>query len=215
MILLCDAKCLVRLWCVVQMDPPAAPPVLHQHAAENLRFIRDTMARATDFTAVPGAGGVLMGIMALVAAAVAGPPRDTRAWLGTWLATAGVAAATGLIAILRKARRPDMPLRGPVARRFALAFMPALLAGGVLTVVFVQNHLSAQLPGCWLVCYGAAVTSGGAFSVRPVPFMGAAFIALGALAFVAPATWGHFFMAAGFGALHIGFGIAIARNYGG
>jgi hypothetical protein len=197
------------------MDPPSAPPLLHQHAAENLRFIRDTMARATDFTAVPGVGGVLMGVMALVAAAVAGPPHDTRAWLGVWLATAGVAAATGLIAILRKARRPDMPLRGPVARRFALAFMPALVVGVVLTAVFLQNHLAARLPGCWLVCYGAAVTSGGAFSVRPVPFMGAAFIAVGVLAFVAPAAWGHFFMAAGFGALHIGFGIAIARNYGG
>jgi hypothetical protein len=197
------------------MDPRSAPPLLHQHAAENLRFIRDTMARATDFTAVPGVGGVLMGVMALVAAAVAGPPHDTRAWLGVWLATAGVAAATGLIAILRKARRPDMPLRGPVARRFALAFMPALVVGVVLTAVFLQNHLAARLPGCWLVCYGAAVTSGGAFSVRPVPFMGAAFIAVGVLAFVAPAAWGHFFMAAGFGALHIGFGIAIARNYGG
>ena len=173
------------------------------------------MARATDFTAVPGVGGVLMGVMALVAAAVAGPPRDTRAWVGIWLATAGVAAATGLIAILRKARRPDMPLRGPVARRFALAFMPALVVGGVLTAVFVQHHLAARLPGCWLVCYGAAVTSGGAFSVRPVPFMGAAFITLGVLAFVAPTAWGHFFMAAGFGALHIGFGIVIARNYGG
>jgi hypothetical protein len=45
--------------------------------------------------------------------------------------------------------------------------------------------------------------------------MGAAFIALGALAFVAPADWGHLFMAAGFGALHVGFGIVIARNYGG
>jgi hypothetical protein len=195
------------------MHPPFVP--LHQHAEENLRFIRDTMARATDFTAVPGVGGVLMGVVALVAAPVAGPPRDTRAWLGIWLAAAGVAGTTGLIAILRKARRPDMPLRGPVARRFALAFMPALVAGGVLTAVFVQNHLAARLPGCWLVCYGAAVTSGGAFSVRPVPFMGAAFIALGAFAFVAPANWGHFFMAAGFGALHITFGIAIARNYGG
>jgi hypothetical protein len=195
------------------MNPPSVP--LHQHAEENLRFIRDTMARATDFTAVPGVGGVLMGVMALVAAAVAGPPRDTRAWLAIWLATAGVAAVTGLIAILRKARRPDMPLRVPVARRFALAFMPALVVGVVLTGVFVQNHLAARLPGCWLVCYGAAVTSGGAFSVRPVPFMGAAFIALGIVAFVAPGAWGDFFMAAGFGVLHISFGIAIARNYGG
>ena len=58
-------------------------------------------------------------------------------------------------------------------------------------------------------------SSGGAFSVRPVPFMGAAFMALGALAFVAPADWGHLFMAAGFGALHVGFGMVIARNYGG
>jgi hypothetical protein len=150
-----------------------------------------------------------------VAAAVAGSPRDTRAWLGVWLATAGVAVATGLVAILRKARRTDTPLRGPVARRFALAFMPALVVGVVLTAVFVQNHLTARLPGCWLVCYGAAVTSGGAFSVRPVPFMGAAFIALGVFAFMAPAAWGHVFMGAGFGALHIGFGMAIARNYGG
>ncbi len=195
------------------MHPPSVP--LHQHAEENLRFIRDTMARATDFTAVPGLGGVVMGVMAFVAATVAGPPNDTRTWLEVWLATAGVAGATGLLAILRKARRPDMPLRGPVARRFALAFMPALIVGGVLTAVFVQNHLAARLPGCWLLCYGAAVTSGGAFSVRPVPFMGAAFIALGVFAFVAPANWGHFFMAAGFGALHISFGIAIARNYGG
>ena len=200
---------------VVRMDPPAVPPLLHQHAAENLRFIRDTMARATAFTAVPGVGGVLMGVVAFVATTVAGPPRDTRAWLEVWLAAAGVAAATGLFAILRKTRRPDMPLRGPVARRFALAFMPALIVGAVLTAVFVQNHLAARLPGCRLLCYGAAVTSGGAFSVRPVPFMGAAFIALGVLAFVAPAAWGHFFMAAGFGALHVGFGIAIARNYGG
>jgi hypothetical protein len=197
------------------MDQPSFPPRLHEHAAENLRFIRDTMSRAADFTAVPGLGGVLMGVFALAAAIVAGPPRDTRAWLAVWLATAGVAVATGLVAIVRKARRHGLPLGGPVGRRFALALVPALVAGAVLTVVFVQNHLAARLPGCWLLCYGAAVSSGGAFSVRPVPFMGGAFIALGALAFMAPAEWGHVFMAAGFGALHIGFGIAIARNYGG
>ena len=193
----------------------ARSPRLHEHAAENLRFIRDTMARAANFTAVPGLGGILMGAWAFAAAIVAGPPRDTRAWLGVWLATAGLAVATGLIAIHRKARRHNLPLNGPVIRRFALALVPGLIVGVVLTAVFVQHHLAAQLPGVWLLCYGAAVSSGGAFSVRPVPFMGAAFMALGVLALVAPAGWGHFFMAAGFGALHVGFGLVIARNYGG
>jgi hypothetical protein len=185
------------------------------HAAENLRFIRDTMARASDFTAVPGKGGIVMGAIALVAAAWAGPPAPTPAWLGIWLAAAVAATAAGLIAILRKARHPGTPLHGAVARRFALAFMPAIAAGVVLTAVFEQYQLATRLPGVWLLCYGAAIASGGAFSVRPVPFMGAAFIALGAACFAAPVSWGHYFMAAGFGALHIGFGLVIARNYGG
>jgi hypothetical protein len=40
-------------------------------------------------------------------------------------------------------------------------------------------------------------------------------MALGVVAFAVPAAWGHWFMAAGFGGLHIGFGLVIARKYGG
>jgi hypothetical protein len=197
------------------MNRSSAAPRLHEHAAEELRFIRETMARAADFTAVPGAGGVIMGVLAFAAAIVAGPPRDSRAWLGVWLAAAALAGATGLAAMRRKAHRHNLPLNGPVGRRFALAVAPSLVVGAVLTAVFAHHHLVARLPGCWLLCYGAAVSSGGAFSVRPVVFMGVAFMALGASAFLAPADWGHFFLAAGFGALHVGFGLVIARDYGG
>ena len=197
------------------MPAAAVPPSLHDHAADHLRFIRDTMARAADFTAVPGWGGVLMGVTALVTAAAAGPPRDTPAWVGIWLADAGVAVALGLAAMVWKARRAGISLTGAAARRFALAFVPPLMAGAVLTGVFVRDHLSTRLPGCWLLLYGAAVTSGGAFSVRLVPVMGICFMALGAVAFAAPAAWGHWLMALGFGGLHIVFGTIIARSYGG
>jgi hypothetical protein len=197
------------------MSAAAVPPSLHDHAADHLRFIRDTMARAADFTAVPGWGGVLMGVTALVTAAAAGPPRDTPAWVGIWLADAGVAVALGLGAMVWKARRAGVSLTGAPARRFALAFVPPLMAGAVLTGVFVRDHMSARLPGCWLLLYGAAVMSGGAFSVRLVPVMGICFMALGVLAFVSPLSTGSLFMAAGFGALQIGFGLIIARKYGG
>jgi hypothetical protein len=108
-----------------------------------------------------------------------------------------------------------VPLSGVPALRFALAFAPPLVAGMVLTPVFVTTGLMARLPGCWLLLYGAAVATGGAFSVRIVPIMGLCFMALGACAFAVPASLGHYFMAAGFGGLHVVFGFIIARRYGG
>src|SRR5579862_5703573 len=128
------------------METHAQPPRLHQQAADNLRFIRDTMARAADFTAVPGWGGVAMGATAIAAAVASGPPDGSPRWLAIWLADAGVAAAIGLAATLRKARASAVPIPGAAARRFALAFAPPLVAGAVLTAVFVRRGLATELP---------------------------------------------------------------------
>jgi len=189
---------------------------IHARAEENLRYIRDAMARAGAFTAVPGWGGVAMGATALAAAAISGPPDDSLRWILVWFGDAAAAATIALTAMARKARRSGAPLSpGSPAYRFALAYVPPLVAGIVLTPVFATLDLMARLPGCWLLLYGTAVATGGAFSVRVVPLMGVAFMALGAIAFAAPAAWGHYFLAAGFGGLHIVFGLIIARHYGG
>jgi len=173
------------------------------------------MARAAAFTAVPGWGGVIIGATALVAAAVAGRPQNSFAWLQIWLAEAGLAVTIGLVAVVQKARRSEVPIAGAATRRFLLAFLPALVAGGALTVVFAREHLTERLPGCWLLCYGAAVASGGALSVHVVPIMGVTFMIVGTFALLAPSAWGTLLMAVGFGLLHIGFGFVIARKYGG
>ena len=193
-----------------------APEPIHAHAIDNLRYIRDAMERASAFTAVPGWGGVLMGLTAIAAAAISGPPDDSIRWVMVWFADAAAAAAIALAAMSIKARRSGTPLSSAApAYRFALAFVPPLVAGMILTPVFATMGLMARLPGCWLLLYGTAVATGGAFSVRVVPIMGLCFMALGLVAFAVPAAWGHWLMAAGFGGLHIGFGFVIARRYGG
>ena len=189
---------------------------IHAHAMDNLRFIRDAMSRAGAFTAVPGRGGIAMGVTAIVAARVSGPPDQSMRWLGVWLVEAIVATTIALVAIARKARRSGTPLsRTAPAHRFALAFLPPIAAGVVLTGVFATTELAARLPGCWLLLYGTAVATGGALSVRVVPIMGLCFMALGGVAFAAPPSAGHWLMAAGFGGVHIVFGWIIARDYGG
>jgi high-affinity Fe2+/Pb2+ permease len=197
--------------------PPDTPHVLPfaPRAEDQIRFIRDAMERASTFTAVPGLGGVAMGGIALAAAAVSLGARTQEQWLGIWLACACLAIAIGLAAMTRKARRTHTDLFSGPGRRFLLMLTPPLGAGAVLTLALEREGLVPLLPGVWLLLYGTAVVTGGAHSIRLVLVMGALFMLLGCAALACPAAWGTAYLAAGFGALHIGFGIAIARRHGG
>ncbi|HTM00609.1 MAG TPA: hypothetical protein VL503_05745 [Candidatus Omnitrophota bacterium] len=194
---------------------PAESPVLEDRAQEHLRFIRSAMERAGSFTAVPGWGGVAMGITALAAAWLASRAVTPEAWLSTWLVESVVAFLIGCAAIRVKAARSGTPLFDGSARRFALTLAPPIAAGAIATVALARQGQTGILPGLWLLLYGAAVVTGGAASVRVVPLLGVSLMALGAAALAAPAGWGDAFLAAGFGGLQIGFGVYIARRHGG
>ncbi len=192
-----------------------APVALDEHARDNLRFIRETMERASSFTAVPGWGGVAMGITALGAAAVASRQADSVSWFITWLAEAAVAFGIASFTTLSKARRANVPILAGPGRKFALSFAPPVFVAALLTVILFRAGLIWAIPGVWLLLYGTAVITGGAFSIRVVPLMGLCFMVLGTVALFSPASWGSILLAAGFGGLHIIFGAVIARNYGG
>lgn len=192
----------------------SAPLEIHAHATSNLRYIRETMERASTFTAVPGWGGALMGLAAL-AACVLCQVVAPALWLPIWLGCGVLSLSIGTLAIVEKCRRRGTPLDSPGARRFALGFAPPLLAGAVLTVAFAHFGLERLIPGLLLLLYGTGVVTGGTFSVRVVPLMGICFQALGALALFAPAAYGNLLMGAGFGLVHIVFGVIIARRHGG
>jgi hypothetical protein len=199
-----------------EIHPPLADvPAIHAHAMDELRYIRRTMERAGSFTAVPGWGGVLMGITALVAAVIASWQTQPRLWIAIWLRAAILASAIGLWTLVRKARAVRMPLFSGPGLRFFLSFSPPLLVGALLTVELCRAGFFRIVPGMWLLLYGTGVVTGGAFSVRIVPVMGLCFIGLGAVALFSSLNTGNWLMATGFGCLQIVFGILIARRFGG
>jgi hypothetical protein len=188
---------------------------LDDRARDNIRFIRETMERAGSFTAVPGWGGVAMGITALGAAVIASRQASTVAWLLTWIGEAAVAIGIALWTTYSKAREAETALFSGPGRRFVYSFAPPLFVGVLMTMLFYRMGSIEEVAGVWLLLYGTAVVTGGAFSIRVVPLMGLCFMVLGTVALFCPSSWGNAFLAGGFGGLHVIFGAVIARKYGG
>jgi len=173
------------------------------------------MESATSFTAVPGWGTVALGLTAIAAALVARSLDSRVIWVLLWLGEAVLAGLISLVAMVKKTGSLAKLATSIPARKCALSLVPPLAAGGVLTLIMMDHHLYGILPGMWLMLYGVAVITGGAFSVRVVPVMGICFAVFGTIALALPASWANGIMAAGFGGLHVLFGMIIARKHGG
>lgn len=209
----------------LESDEPA--PTLSDRAIDNLRYIRETMERAGTFTAISGRGIAATGLIAVAAWLASGNDLGSPRWLTAWIGAALLALVTSVVATWRKAHLTGTPLAGSLGRKVALAFLPALLTGVVITAIALRAGWFVALPGVWLIMYGAAVMAGGALSTPIVPVMGASFMLLGAVALGVPVVlataWSpesrevllNALMALGFGGLHVGFGTAIARRHGG
>lgn len=172
------------------------------------------MERAASFTAVPGWGGVIIGATAVISGAAAFS-LPVQQQFSIWLLEAVVAMSIAVWSVRAKARRLGVALPSKAAKRALLSFAPPLLVGAVLTAVLYRADLLGVIPGTWLMLYGAAVVTGGAFSVRIVPVMGLCFMSLGACALLAPSGCQDILLAIGFGVIHIVFGTVIARRHGG
>ena len=191
------------------------PVSIGDRALDNLKFIRETMERSTHFTAVPGYGGMLMGGTAVAAAVIATSQPLLRDSLITWLVEAALAFAIGLLAMWQKSKIAGQSLFSAPAKKFAMSFAPPMIIGVLITLGLWRYGQFYIMPPVCMMCYGAAVVCGGAFSVRVVPVMGWCFIILGAVAFTLPISYGNLMMASSFGGLHVIFGAIIARRYGG
>jgi len=191
------------------------PPAMHARAMDDLKFIRETMEAAATFTAVSGWGTVCIGVTALLATALSAVTDSVTRWVFIWLCEAVLSVGISVYAMARKARAANVPLWSEPARKIVFSFAPPLALGALLTLVCYERGLIELLPGLWMLLYGVGVIAAGTFSVRIVPVMGMAFMAVGTFTLFAPLVWARVLMAVAFGGLHLLFGTLIARRHGG
>jgi hypothetical protein len=198
-----------------QPEPDHRPAPIEVKAAADLKYIRQTMERASSVTDGPGWGGVAMGVVALAATLIANNAATLDSWLITWMGTAVVATVIGAVTMMRKAQAVRLSIGSASGRRFVLSLLPPMIAGAVVSVALYNGGQAELLPGLWLLLYGAGVVTGGTYSVRVVPVMGLCFMVLGTITLFMGFETAQVLMGVGFGGFHVVFGWIIARRYGG
>lgn len=187
---------------------------IDSHATATLRYIRASMEAAATVV-VPGSAGFVTGVVGVTAAVLSATPALHPYWLLVWLAAAAVAATVGGLLLARRAYQQGFTLLGAPVRKFLLCLLPGLFAGAVLTFIQWQSGNLNSIPGTWLLLYGCALVSASAPTTPIVGVLGGLFVLLGLIAFWLPAPLQLLPLGAGFGGLHLLFGVLIRRkNHG-
>lgn len=158
---------------------------LHKALAE-IDAIRGQMARGTEFRGYGPATLAATGVLAFLAAAaqshwLKAPVRDIAAYLAIWIATAAVSVILIAIETVRRARRVHSGLAREMIHSAVDQFLPALVAGLLLTVVLVRYAPQSvwMLPGLWQVIFSVGVFSSCQFLPRPMFAVGVWYLAAG------------------------------------
>ena len=205
---------------------------------QELKHIKNMMERSSRFISLSGLSGISAGICALVGAwfankviersggPVAGEGRiykrdyniDTlQEFMGSKLFNIAIITLVSalffafLFTYLRS-KKNNIAIWGTTSRRLLTAVAIPMIAGGIYLLREIQiGNYGLIAPGC-LIFYGLALVNGSKYTLDEVRYLGYGQIILGIIS-----CWmigyGVYFWAAGFGLLHIIYGILMWYRY--
>ena len=197
-----------------------------EEARENLRVIRQTMERSTKYSTLSGLSGVLIGLTAIISVVLTNgvlehtvqvhqPVPSAYPEIGLlWLIELALAVGIEFACNKRRARHIGKRVASPLGAHIIVAALPAFVASLALTVFFALHGMVPFIWGIWMLTYGLAICAVGLFSVRPVSYLGAAFVMAGAITLLLPVSYHLFMMGLTFGGFHIVYGVLMAKRHG-
>jgi hypothetical protein len=158
---------------------------LHK-ALDDIGSLRRQMARSTEFRGYgPATLATTAGFAVLASVAqsrwVARPAEHVGAYLSVWIWTALASATLIGVQMQTRSRRLHSGLADEMIRMAVEQFLPAALAGALITFVLVRYapQTAWMLPGLWQVIFSLGVFSSCRFLPRPMVAAGIWYMATG------------------------------------
>jgi len=209
------------------------------HGLETLQDIRSMMEKSSRFISLSGWSGIAAGVCALIGAALAYPEivayrvaksstelvdplRDysasdshDRLEQKLIIIAAVVFIAAFISAFLFtyfRSRKTGIPIWGGSARRLMWNTVLPMVTGGLVILKMLELGYYELIAPCCLIFYGLALVNGSKYTLGEVKYLGYGQVVLGIINLWL-LGYGLFFWAAGFGILHIIYGILMWWKY--
>ena len=205
--------------------------------AGELHDIKQMMERSSRFISLSGLSGISAGICALVGAwlskdviernnaAVRNLKRSmdyddsilngdfTNSHLFQIAVITFIAALFfAFVFTYRRSKKTNVPIWGTTAKRLIINVTVPMVTGGIFLLALIQNGIFAFIaPGC-LIFYGLGVLNASKYTLPETRYLGYSEILLGLINLFYVGE-GLYFWAAGFGLLHIFYGIFMWLKY--
>lgn len=196
---------------------------------QDISEIRNLMERNTKFLSLSGLSGISSGICGLIGMAVAWNYLDYRPgeefpayfpdgidFTRFFLLVAGLvfcsAVGSALFFSLRMARRRQLPMWNPTARRLLIDLSIPLAVGGIFALIQISHGIFLYLAATTLIFYGLALFSAHRNTITEIRWLALCEMGLGLASAFFPG-YGLLMWGIGFGLLHIGYGTVMYFKY--
>ena len=202
-----------------------------EQSLEALQDIKRMMERSSRFISLSGWSGVSAGVSALAGAWLAnreivafrsgrtdGKLMNTSVeMLSVQLIRIAVvvfivALASAFLFTYIRSRKTGVPVWGVTAQRLMWNTLLPLATGGFVIIRLLQAGAYGMIAPCCLIFYGLALVNGSKYTLGEVRWLGYAQLILGIINLWMPG-YSILFWAAGFGVLHIIYGVAMWLKY--
>jgi len=205
-----------------------------QKLSNELQDIKKMMEQSSRFISLSGLSGIAAGVCALIGAWFANNLID-RNEVGLTQQSANsdsilhgdfinsrilqIAFITFVAAFLsafiftyRRSKKTNVPIWGTTAKRLMINVSVPMIAGGIFLLALIENGVyDFVAPGC-LIFYGLGVLNASKYTLHETRYLGYCEILLGLICLYFPSD-GLYFWAAGFGILHIIYGVFMWLKY--